>query len=347
MKRRTWFVLGAVVLVAVGGVLLGLFLTSGKDKTKAAAAASNTVRVSRGNVVESLTVYGTVAPKQEYTFTFEGDKVLEILVSVGQRVESGQVLVRLDSTREELALLQAQQALQQAKAEGVPATIRAKELAQTIAQADYDATTLRAPFGGVVTEITEATGSSATRNVTLVDTTELFVAGKVDQLDAPSLALGQAAQAVIEALPDKTWPVQLVEIGGMATKSGNSTVVSVTGKLPTDPSILIGYTVEMEITTASALNVLRVPISSLVESPRGWMVMKLVNGTATPQAVTVGANSDQYAEIKSGLQEGDEIVLNPTSSAGRTSTRSNGQQEPGFMQFQFPGGGGTPPAGTP
>jgi multidrug efflux pump subunit AcrA (membrane-fusion protein) len=335
MKRRTWVVLGAVALVAVGGVLLGLFLTSGKDKTKAAAAASNTVRVARGDVVQSLTVYGTVAPKQEYTFTFESDKVSEILVSVAQRVEANQVLVRLDSTREELALLQAQQALQEAKAEGVPATIREKELAQAIAQADYEATTLRAPFGGVVTEITEATASSSTRNLTLVDTSELFVTGTVDQLDAPTVALGQPAQAVIEALPDKTWPVKLVEIGGMATKSGNSTVVSVTGKLPTDPSILIGYTVEMEVTTTSALNVLRVPISTLVKSPRGWIVMKVTSGTVAPQAVTIGANSGQYAEITSGLEEGDEILLNPSTTGSGAATQSNGQRE----GSPFPGGG--------
>jgi len=332
MKRRAWVVLGAVAVVTVGGAALGFLLTSGKDKTNAAAAAANTVRVSRGNVVQSLTVYGTVAPKQEYAFTFQGDKVSEILVSVGQRVESGQVLVRLDSTREELALLQAQQAVQQAKAEGVPATIRAKELALAIGQADYDSTTLRAPFGGVVTEITEATGSSATRNLTLVDTTELFARGTVDQLDAPTVALGQKAQAVIEPLPDKTWPVELVEIGGLATKSGNSTVVSVTGKLPADPTILIGYTVEMEITITDARNVLRVPIASLAKAPRGWMVMKVVNGTATPAQVTLGAQSDQYAEITSGLEEGDEILANPGSrAAGATSTTSGGRDgAPGF-----------------
>jgi multidrug efflux pump subunit AcrA (membrane-fusion protein) len=324
MKRRTGFVLGAVVLAAVGGAALGLLLTSGKDKTKAATAVSNTVRVSRGNVVQSLTVYGTVAPKQEYAFTFQGDKVSEILGSVGQRVESGQVLIRLDSTREELALLQAQQALQQAKAEGVPATIRAKELALAIAQADYDSTTLRAPFGGVITEITEATGSSATRNLTLVDTTELFMRGTVDQLDAPTVALGQKAQAVIEPLPDKTWPVDLVEIGGLATKAGNSTVVAVTGKLPADPTILIGYTVEMQITITDARNVLRVPIACLVEAPRGWMVMKVANGTPTPTQVTLGAQSNAYAEIASGLEEGDEILASPGSrTAGSTSTTSD------------------------
>jgi multidrug efflux pump subunit AcrA (membrane-fusion protein) len=338
MKRRTWLILGAVAAVAVGGIVVGLLLTSGKEKAKAASSAATT-RVTRGDVVASLTVYGTVTPKQEFTFTFAGGKVSKILVSGAERVEVGQVLVNLDNTREELALLQAQQALQQAKVEGVPASIRAKELTLAVAQADYDATTLKAPFGGVVTAITAATASSSTRNLTIVDTTELFVTGTVDQLDAPTLALSQPAQAVIEALPDRTWPVQLVEIGGMATRSGNSTVVSVTGKLPTDPSILIGYTVEMDITTTSALNVLRVPIASVAKVARGWQVTKMVNGTPTPQAVTIGAKTDQYVEIESGLEEGEEILAVVPSASSKASNASNGQR------FIFPGG--EPPAGFP
>ncbi len=120
----------------------------------------------------------------------------------------------------------------------------------------------------------------------------------------------------------------------MAVAQGNSNVVAVTGKLPQpDPSILVGYTVEMEITTASATDVLRVPISSLLEGPRGWMVMKVVKGEPTPQAVTIGVTSDTYAEITSGLEEGDLVLLN---SASPPAT----QPERAFVErgLRLPGG---------
>jgi len=96
--------------------------------------------------------------------------------------------------------------------------------------------------------------------------------------------------------------------------------------------------VEMEITIASASDVLRVPISGLREAPRGWMVMKLVDGEAAPQQVTVGVTTDEYAEITAGLEEGDVILLD---AATAPTTQDTPTEEVRQRFFQ----GGTPPAG--
>lgn len=233
------------------------------------------------------------------------------------------MLVELDSTRQRLSLLQAERALAEAQARGVPADIKEKEILRQIAQENYDDATLKAPFAGVVTKINQATASSESWSLVLIDTSELYVEANVDQLDAPSVVAGQSATAVIESLPDKTWPVEIVEVGGMAQSSGNSTLVEVTAKLPeADPSILAGYTAQMEITIASAHGVLIVPISCLTETAKGWTAMRIVDGKATAQAVTVGATSDTYAEIKSGLKEGDLVI---TTAAATGSTRATQQ----------------------
>ncbi len=94
-------------------------------------------------------------------------------------------------------------------------------------------------------------------------------------------------------------------------------MVPVTAKLlQTNPAILVGYTARLEVTVASVQNVLRVPISALIRTGRGWMVMKVVDNQAVSQEVAVGVTSDLWAKIQSGLQEGDVILLNPS----RTST---------------------------
>jgi len=333
IKRRTWYIGSALILVIVVGVVVGLTLSRSDGTSTTAADGQATVQVVRGDISRTLTVYGEVVPKQEYTFTFDGDRVNQILVSVGQRVEQDQVLVELDDTQLELAMLQADRALQEAQAEGVPALIREKELSYHIAQQNFEDATQRAPFAGVVTGINQATTSSENWSLVLIDTSELYIETSVDQLDAPDVAVGQTAEAVIEPLSDRTWPVEIVEVGGMAVSKGNSTVVVVTGKLPeADPRILVGYTVEMEITTASATDVLILPISCLVESPRGWMVMKVVDDESTPQPVTIGATSDAYAEIQAGLKEGDVVLLN---SAVRTESKQDDQEQRGPFQ---PGG---------
>jgi multidrug efflux pump subunit AcrA (membrane-fusion protein) len=286
---------------------------------------------------------GEVVAKQEYTFTFDADRVETLSASVGQRVEEGEVLVELDSTQQELALLQAERSLNDARAEGVPATIREKELSYEVARKNLEEATLRAPFPGVITQLTRPTTSNGNWSLTLIDTSELFIEAEADQLDAPNLAEGQSAQATIEPLPDRSWPVEIVEVGGMAVARGNSTVVVVTAKLPeADPSVRVGYTAEMTITTSQALDVLLVPITCVTQTPRGWSVTKIADGENVVQRVSIGATSDAYAEITEGLEEGDLVLLNSTTT--RTSGGNDARTDR-MMDFQFQGGQGTLPAG--
>ena len=133
------------------------------------------MNVARGDIIETLTVYGEVVAKQEYTFTFEADRVETLSVDVGQRVEEGEILVELDSTQQELAFLQAERSLNDARAEGIPATIREKELSYEVAKKSLEDATLRAPFPGVITQMTRPTTSNGNWSLTLIDTSELFI----------------------------------------------------------------------------------------------------------------------------------------------------------------------------
>jgi len=333
MKRHIRWVVGAVIVVAAVGVSVGLWLgLRGDGSADPVPTELGTVLVERGDIETSLTVYGSVAAAQEYTFTFDGDDVDEILVSEGNRVEADDILVTLDRTQAELSLLQAERSLNEAIAEGVPNTIAERQLSYQIALEKVEETTLVAPFAGVVTRINQATSSSEKWSLKLIDTSELYIEANVDQLDAPDVAVGQRAEAIIEPLANDVWAVELVEVDGIASTSGNSTVVGVEAKLPEDdPRILVGYTAEMRIITAQALDVLIVPITCLVETPRNWIVTKLIDGEETATPVTIGAISDQFAEITSGLEEGDVILLN-SSVAPDGPMDATGEQIEGFRQ---------------
>lgn len=349
MNKRTqtrWIIAAvAVVALGVGGYFAWQEWGASPSSTDAASAmAGRTVTVERGAVASTLTVYGTVVPKQQYTYTFNPDQVSEILVKEGNRVDKDQVLVKLTNNQQELALLQAQDALNTAKAEGTPATIKERQLAYDIAKANYDATTLKAPFAGVVAQVNQAAGSSDQDSIVLVDTTELYIDADVDQLDIRGVSVGQQAVATIDALPNKTWPVKIVSVGGMATRSGSTSTVTVTASLPNpDPAILVGFSAGLEITTAQATGVLRVPISSLIQAGNRWLAMRVVDGKATPQAVEVGVTSDQWAEIKSGLSEGDEILVYPESTTTATQRSSSNSQTGGVFRTN----GGSAPSGFP
>ena len=344
-KRRNRLVAGVIVIVVAAGVVLGLLLSRSGSSTANANGGPATTQVVRGDIIETLTVYGEVVAKQEYTFTFDADRLTAISVSVGQRVEADEVLVELDNTQQELALAQAERALNDARAEGAPAVVREKELAYDVARENLENATLRAPFAGVITQISRPTTSGANWSLTLIDTSELFIEAEADQLDAPDLEVGQTAMAVIEPLPDRTWPVEVVEVGGMAVSRGNSTVVVVAAKLPhADESILVGYTAEMTITISEALDVLVIPITCVREGPRGWTVTKLVDDEQVVRQVSIGTTSDAFAEVTEGLAEGDVVLLNSTTAQ---TSASDDTREEIWQRFQGDQGmpGGLPPGG--
>jgi len=97
-KRWKWAVLAAAVVVVGVGTALGVILAGSGSTSDDSGQERRTYAVERGDIENTLTVYGEVVPAQEYTFTFDGDAVEEIYVKVGNRVEEGDVLVELDRT---------------------------------------------------------------------------------------------------------------------------------------------------------------------------------------------------------------------------------------------------------
>jgi ABC-type transporter Mla subunit MlaD len=65
MRRKTWIVI-AVAVVVVAAVALALWLTLGQSRTssKTSVPTQGTVVVTRGDISNTLVVYGRVVSKQ-------------------------------------------------------------------------------------------------------------------------------------------------------------------------------------------------------------------------------------------------------------------------------------------
>ncbi len=158
-------------MVAVG-ITLRLLLPHHQGSSSSQGLGA-TVRVTRGDITKTVVAYGNVVPKQQYTFTFPGTKIKELKVNVGNRLTQGQVLVQLDSTQEEMALLQAEQAWAEAKAPGCAGGGAQRALAYNLAKVNLENTTIKAPFSGVVTDLTQASLATDNWSLTIIDTGEL------------------------------------------------------------------------------------------------------------------------------------------------------------------------------
>ncbi|MFG1998672.1 efflux RND transporter periplasmic adaptor subunit [Spirillospora sp. NPDC048911] len=194
------------------------------------------------------------------------------------------------------------------------------------------------------TSSSSSSGSSSTGSgfVELVNTKSLEIEGDFTEADTTKLKVGQEATITFDALTGKTATGEIKKIAISPTTSNNVVTYPVTIGLTDVPSgVRIGQTATVEITTGSAENVLYVPTAAVRTAGGQSTVTVLENGKQVVKTVEVGIKGDQGTVIKSGLAEGDQVVVT-SSSTGSTTT--NGRV-PGMGGGGFPGGGGMPGGG--
>lgn len=100
---------GRVFAIALVGLMAGGAVFVSRANAPAAKTELRTQAVTKGSVVQSVAVSGSVAAMNQTKLTFRtSGKISDIYVSVGQQVTAGQPLAKLDTTDLEAALAQAQ-----------------------------------------------------------------------------------------------------------------------------------------------------------------------------------------------------------------------------------------------
>ncbi len=207
---------------------------------------------------------------------------------------------------------------------------------------------LTAPAAGVVTAVNITKGADAPSGAAVtIDAATYEVTADVVESDISSIKVGQDADVTVDSIgADLTGKV--TSIAPTAASSSSSTSVvsyAVTIDVASPPKTLrSGMTSNITITTASAPQVLSVPAAAIRGTNGNYSVLVLVNGTPQTQPVQVGLMTSSLVEIKSGLNEGDEVVIG-TSSQQRNGTTTNGFG--GAGGFNVGGGGGNFRGGGP
>ncbi|MCK5620270.1 MAG: biotin/lipoyl-binding protein, partial [Candidatus Krumholzibacteria bacterium] len=94
--RRKPLLIGAAVVVVVGGVIGVVALRGGDDK----ALEVQTAKVDRQKIVQKVTATGKIQPKTQVKVSADvSAKIMKLAVVEGQWVEKGQFLVELDRER--------------------------------------------------------------------------------------------------------------------------------------------------------------------------------------------------------------------------------------------------------
>src|SRR5271165_4405275 len=108
-------------------------------------------------------------------------------------------------------------------------------------------------------------GSSATLVMTLGDTSEVYVKGKVDESDIGKVYLGQPARIKVESFKDKTFTGKVTKISPMGVEKDNVTTFEVRVSINNPEGVLKAMmTANAEIILEEHKNVLQIPEGALI-----------------------------------------------------------------------------------
>jgi len=209
--------------------------------------------------------------------------------------------------------------LKQAKAQVAQSEASLKQLEE---QLSY--TTIVAPMDGVVlsrdVEIGDAVssilvlGSTATLVMTVGDTTQVYVKGKVDEADIAHVYLGQPARIKVESFRDRYFQGKVTKISPMGVEKDNVTTFEVRVSINNPGGELKAQmTANAEILLDEHKGVLTVPENAVIyDAQKNASVEvpdpKQKDGTRKV-AVKVGLSNGSLTELLGGLKEGDQVVL--------------------------------------
>ena len=157
-------------------------------------------------------------------------------------------------------------------------------------------------------------GSTATLVMTLGDTSEVYVKGKVDESDIGKVYLGQRARIKVESFKDKTFDGKVTKISPMGVEKDNVTTFEVRVSIQNPGGELKAeMTANAEIILEEHKNVLQIPEGAIlydkdkkasveIPDPKGKEGKDKV-------AVNIGISNGAKTEVLSGLKEGQEVVL--------------------------------------
>ncbi len=185
------------------------------------------------------------------------------------------------------------------------------------AQKTLDLAVIRTPIDGIVSKVSIRLGDIVSGTVIRVRSEAVEITASVTESNLPRLALGQPADITITPLDAKaTGLVSSIDLAN-PTKSASGVVsydVVVAVSAAPDGTAP-GMTANIDVTTSLAKGVVAVPASAIGGVPGAYTVQVLTAPGATRTVtVVVGLLTAEFAEIKSGLAAGTEVVTGTVSA---------------------------------
>jgi HlyD family secretion protein len=331
-----WFWVAVILAVIVVWRLL-----AGANKS----VKVQTVQVSRGDLVQSVSTSGEVKADQYSQLTFpSGGKIGSVWVKAGDKVSKGAPLAQLDPVSLNAVYQQAlnNRRSTQAAVDNVHDQVKNNDSGETFAekatrtaaevandnawdtlkaaQDNLNNATLYAPFAGVVdTAIPSSPGIQVlpgAANYTIVNPDSVYFDAEVEETNLPNVNVGQKVNLKLDAYPDQSFQGLVETIGMVAfTSSTGGNAYHVRISLPKNDGMKfkVGMGGDTDIIYNTISASVKVPSSAIVTDSTNYVWLDR-SGRAKKVNVEVGGSNADETEIKSGVSEGDNVISNPPAS---------------------------------
>jgi RND family efflux transporter MFP subunit len=174
---------------------------------------------------------------------------------------------------------------------------------------------------------------------TIPDLTQMQVKMKVHEAMVKKVKVGHRAELRVDAYPGKVLHGRVKSVGTLADNppwdergvKEYATVITI-DDLPLEAGLKPGMTAETRVFVSTLPDVLMVPVQAVTERDGIHYAYLITRGGPEKREVLVGENNDKFVEVKSGLQEGEDVALDARSrivaeTKGSTNGNGNGKRE--------------------
>jgi len=202
------------------------------------------------------------------------------------------------------------------------ATLDEAKARVAVAQAALEQTYLKAPFAGIVAEVTGEVGEYTTPSppgvatppaIDLLTNDCHYVSAPIDEVDAALVAVGMPVRITLDAYKGQVFAGRVRRVAAYVQefeKQARTVDVEVafdaasrSGK-PED--LIAGYSADIEVILATKADALRIPTEALLS---GGQVFTLEGELVVANAVQTGLSNWRHTEVVSGLAEGAEVII--------------------------------------
>jgi HlyD family secretion protein len=171
-------------------------------------------------------------------------------------------------------------------------------------------TSINVEEGEKITSGTQAIGGGGTAIMTVADLSEMIVKASINEVDVGKLKKGQRVEIGFDAIKGKVYNGKVRRISPSGIEEDNLVVYPVeVGILNADERIRPGMTADLDIIIAEAENVVCIPKHAVINRGGKTIVNVKKENKFVPQEVITGVEDDVKIEIKSGLSEGDTLMI--------------------------------------